>query len=131
MSNLTLYHSTTHFYLPSIKKFGLGGINPNFSLGILDFLRNLYTNSETYLADNTAYKKVSYSTHGMANQIIKGKFNFIHNKTYLTINESTAIRYSNNEYSSELLSRCILLYKLLQPEKIIGMDMYKYLALLH
>jgi len=113
MNNLILYHSTTDFYLSSIRKYGLGGINPNYSLGILDFLKNLYTISETYLSNNHEYQKLRFSTYGMVNQIVKGSFNFKHNKTYLAINESTAIRYSSNEYGSELLTRCMFLYKLL------------------
>lgn len=113
MNNLTLYHSTTDFYLSSIREYGLGKINPNVSNGILDFLKDLYSLSEKYLTKNSDYQKIQFTTDGMANQSIKGFFNFKHDKTYLTINEATAIRYSLNKYGSELLSRSIILYKML------------------
>lgn len=112
MNELILYHSTTGLYLPSIKKLGLGGINPNYSLGILDFLKNLYVLSEQYLLEDEDYRAIRYSTRCMADQIITNHFNFKHDKIYLSINESTAIRYSSsNKYGSELLTRSIFLYK--------------------
>jgi len=113
MNNLTLYHSTSEFFLKSIETSGLGAINPNNSYGILNFLNNLFELSEKHLINNKKYLNIQFSTQGMAKQINKGGFNFKHSKTYLTMNKDTAIRYSLYEYGSELLSRSIVLYKLL------------------
>lgn len=112
-NNLTLYHSTTDFYLDSIKQYGLGGVNPNKAKGILFFLQELYKLSEKYLINKKEYQEVRFTTDGMARQCLKGVFNFKHDKVYLSMMESTAIRYSLNKYGSELLSRSILLYDLL------------------
>lgn len=113
-NNYTLFHATTDFYLDSIIAFGLGGLNPNTSFGVLDFLRDLYSLCEQLAINDTVYRKIQFSTEGMVSQSIKGAFNFRHDKTYLTINESTAIRYSLNKYGSELLTRCIVLYEILK-----------------
>lgn len=113
MNNLTLYHTTTEFYLPSIKKEGLGKISPNETLGILSFLREVFKLSKIHLNDDSHFNEIVFTTEGMVNQSRIGDFNFKHSKTYLSISEQ-AIRYSLNKYGSELLSRSIMLYEMLK-----------------
>ena len=114
MKPLTLYHSTTELYLPSILKEGLGKINPNEKFGILEFLRHLYSLCMLYLKDYYHFKEIEFATTGMVNQTRKNGFNFIHNKTYLSFLEEIAIRYSLNRCGSELLSRALILYEMLK-----------------
>lgn len=49
------YHGTSSLFLRSIKKNGLGGINPNIDYKLLELLRFLYELSESKLQDNNDY----------------------------------------------------------------------------
>lgn len=45
------YHGTSSIYLRSIKKYGLGGINPNIDYKLFELLRFMYELSELHLLD--------------------------------------------------------------------------------
>ena len=121
------YHGTSSFFLRSINKYGLGGINPNEEWKLFDLLKYLYELSELKLQNNKKYLEIRDTTRAMAFQkplLIKkgvnaGTHNFNHKNIYLSYGILRAIVYAiNNEYGSEILTRIIALYRLLINEKI-------------
>ena len=113
MNKLTLFHTTTDFYLPSIMSSGLGGTNPNKVFGIYNFLVSITPLCEKYLQNNKRYKNIKFSNDQMVSQSSVGTMSFRHDKICLATETSTAIRYCVNKYGSELLTRIILLNDLL------------------
>ena len=113
MNNLTLFHTTTDFYLPLISKSGLGGINPNKEFGIYDYLISITPLCDKYLLNDKRYLNIQFSNNRMVKQTLHGNMSFRHDKICLATNASTAIRYCANKYVSELLTRVILLSDLL------------------
>lgn len=118
-------HGTSSLFLESIKRYGLGGINPNFDYKLLELLCFLYEISELYLQHNKEYLEVRATTKAMVFQepllIEEGKFkgfhSFEHKNIYLSFGEYRAVTYSLcSEYGSEILTRIIYLYRLLKQE---------------
>lgn len=122
------YHGTSTIFLNSIKKYGLGTINPNIDLKNLEVLIYLKNVAERKLIKNFEYLKIRDTTIAMANQSklaykdINGNIevlNFKHDGIYVSLSEITAARYSSiNKYGSEILERIMLIYKLLLKNKI-------------
>jgi len=117
------YHGTSTFYLDLIRQKGLGTINPNFEYKFLELLCFLFLLAEYTLTDNKEYLKVRDTTKAMAFQepLIreisgrKVKFNFRHKNIYVSYGETRAVIYAiNTEFGSEILSRAILIYRLLK-----------------
>lgn len=106
---MKLYHSTSEIFVDQIKLYGLGGRNPHEekqTLGLVKYLFNYLNNG--YPEDN-GLQKVGYSTEKMINQELHS-MNFQHGQTYCSIDINTALRYSLNEFGSEILSRAGFLY---------------------
>lgn len=119
------YHGTSSLFLRSIKKNGLGGINPNIDYKLLELLRFLYELSELHLQDNNDYLIVRKTTKAMVFQeslLIeegkhKGFHNFRHKNIYLSFGNIRAVTYATSaEYGSEILTRIIDLYRLLKQK---------------
>lgn len=113
MNNLTLFHTTTDFYLPLISKLGLGGINPNKMFGIYDYLISITPLCEKYLLNDRRYLNIQISNDRMVRQTSNRNMSFRHDKICLATDASTAIRYCTNKFGSELLTRVIFLSDLL------------------
>jgi hypothetical protein len=125
MSQFTYYHGTSTIFAYSIREYGLGTINPNIKYRNLDLLRHLYNLAEQYLLDEKDYLKLRITTTAMASQctqnVIIDSFgnsqiqNYRHTNMYVSLHIFRAVVYaSNNIYGSEILERCITLYKLLK-----------------
>lgn len=119
------YHGTSSLFLRSIKKNGLGGINPNVDYKLLELLRFLYELSESHLQDNNDYLIFRKTTKAMVFQeslLIedgkhKGLHNFKHKNIYLSFGVFRAVTYATGaEYGSEILTRIIDLYRLLKQK---------------
>lgn len=117
------YHGTSSIYLRSIKKYGLGGINPNIDYKLFELLRFMYELSELHLLDCEDYLLIRNTTKAMVFQETleikdgkdKGIHNFRHKNIYLSYGEYRAVTYATStEYGSEILTRIIDLYRLLK-----------------
>lgn len=123
--NFKYYHGTSTIFLDSIRKTGLGTINPNFDNKNLEILQFLYHQSEKHLVNNPEYKKLRETSKAMAHQ---GSYkfwveeldkeislNYSHKNIYVSLSKIRAVIYaSTNNYGSEILERCLTLYQLLQ-----------------
>lgn len=88
------YHGTSSIFIESIRKNGLGGINPNFEYRNLDLLRFLYVESEKYLMLDSKYLEMRSEVMAMVNQtslvyntelgLYKGNYNHEHIYVSLT-----------------------------------------------
>jgi hypothetical protein len=119
------YHGTSTFFLDSIREKGLGTINPNFEFKFLELLLFLFLLAENILIGDNEYLKVRNTTKAMAFQepFIREKdgrkkiFNFRHKNIYVSYGEARAVIYAvNTEFGSEILSRLILIYRLLKDK---------------
>jgi len=120
--NDKFYHGTSSYFLDSIREKGLGTINPNFEFKFLDLLHFLFSLAETNLLSDKEYLKVRSSTKAMVFQEplilevsgTKQIFNFRHKNIYASYGETRAVVYAvNTEFGSEILSRVVLIYRLL------------------
>lgn len=120
------YHGTSSLFLSSIVRYGLGGINPNIELKLLELLKFLYELSNDELSNDEDYIVIRDSTKAMAFQeslsILEGKYkgsyNYNHNNIYLSFGIFRAMIYAvNSEYGSEILTRIIVLYRLLRKKR--------------
>ncbi len=122
------FHGTSDIFLDSIRKYGLGKINPNIDYKNLDVLIYLNNLAKKYLQHNEEYKKHKDTSNAIANQtelkIIDslGKeylHNYRHDCIYVAISRARAAIYaSSNKYGSEILERIIFLFNLLKRENI-------------
>lgn len=121
------FHGTSSLFVDSIKKHGLGGVNPNFKLGYLKSLKCLFEIAEKTLLDKEEFRKIYDTTRAMSLQAklkikIDGKdeiLNFLHDKIYIALSQERAISYATiNKYGSEILSTSIKLVELLDKYKI-------------
>ena len=122
------YHGTSTIFLDSIREMGLGAINPNIDYKNLDVLNYLFELAEVYLLTNNEYLKIRDTTTAIAKQTFlkvideKGNeflHNYVHDGIYVALSRARAAIYaSSNKYGSEILERCIVLYKLLTDNKI-------------
>lgn len=120
------YHGTSTIFLDSIRKTGLGGINPNLDFKNLEVLRFLYKQAENHLLDNSDYLKIRATTQAMSQQGIvdliqqngeKQRCYFRHDRIYIALSIMRAIVYAcQNEYGSEIVGRCVFLYNLLKAK---------------
>jgi hypothetical protein len=121
------FHGTSSLFVDSIKKHGLGGVNPNFKFGHLKSLKSLFELAEKTLLDKEEFRKIYDTTRAMSLQAklktkIDGKdeiLNFLHNRIYIALSQERAISYATlNKYGSEILSTSIKLVELLDKYKI-------------
>jgi hypothetical protein len=118
------YHGTSSIFLESIRKNGLGKINPNLDLNLLDVLKYLRTIAEKNISKSEDYLKLQETTFAMCNQVFLKKenengefktFNFRHTNIHVSLSKERAITHiAINKYGSEILGRCIDIYKLLK-----------------
>jgi hypothetical protein len=146
LTHFKFYHGTSTIFLSSIQKHGLGTINPNLHYKNLDVLRYLYKEAEKYLQEELAYQRIRTTTYAMANQTFfetvinesgdKHTVHFRHDNIYVALSQIRAIIYAlSNKYGSEILDRCITLYKLLNkhindfsiPEEINAFKIETYI----
>ena len=69
---LTFYHTTSAFYLKSIKNNGLGSINPNINFNLLPFLKEMVEIAEAKIPENIQFNRLSFTTKKMLNLDEKG-----------------------------------------------------------
>ncbi|PIQ49769.1 MAG: hypothetical protein COW03_03355 [Cytophagales bacterium CG12_big_fil_rev_8_21_14_0_65_40_12] len=126
--NFKYFHGTSTIFLDSIKKHGLGTINPNIELRNLDVLKFLFELCETHIPHNLKHQELKDSSWAMVHQgiheLVDEKGNSLnlyyrHDGIYVSLSRIRAATYSVlNKYGSEILERCIQLYELLQNEGI-------------
>lgn len=125
---LEFYHCTSDIFLDSIKKHGLGKINPNFDLNLLKLLRYLHQFSNENLPDNKALENLKFTTLLMINQEILHVdkkiynvdiLNFKHDGLFVSLGHLAAIIHLHcNKYGSEILTRIIAIIKILLENNI-------------
>ncbi len=121
------YHGTSTLFLDSIRKKGLGGINPNTEFKNLEVLKFLAGICEKNIANTSDYKVFREATLAMVNQVssdmdYEGKtyrVNFSHEGIYVSMSKVRAARYAAmNKYGSEILERIIILHNILKKYSI-------------
>ncbi len=124
MKRFKFYHGTSTIFLDNIKRTGFGSVIPSIEYKLLDVLRYLYFKAERTLICSKEYNDIRMTTEAMVQQIstkvVDDKaLNFCHDTTYLSISPARAANHVYpNVYGSEILQRCINLYKLLAVNKI-------------
>jgi hypothetical protein len=122
------FHGTSTIFLDSIKKHGLGTINPNIELRNLDLLKFLFNLCEIHIPHNSRHQELRNTSLAMVNQGIAKvmdefgntmNLHYRHDGIYVSLSRIRAATYSVlNKYGSEILERCIQLYQLLQNEGV-------------
>lgn len=117
------FHGTSTIFLDSIRKYGLGSINPNIDYKNLDVLQFLFYQCELHLLNNPNYLQLRDTSSLMVNQSaseVVNKFgqkqilNYKHDGIYVGLSRERAAIYAVlNKYGSEILERCIDLYQIL------------------
>ena len=115
---LTFYHTTSAFYLKSIKDNGLGSINPNINFNLLPFLKEMLDIAETKIPENIQVNKLSFTTKKMLNLNEKSTSLLNNSRVHLYPSLDLAIKHSKNKYGSQVLSRCIDFYTLLKENNL-------------
>lgn len=125
---LEFYHCTSDVFLESIKKYGLGKVNPSYDLNLLELLEYVYKIANEKLPNNETLKNLEFSTQLMINQEIKkvdkeiykvDTLNFKHDGLFLSLGHLAAISHSYyHKYGSEILSRIIQIIKLLDNNSV-------------
>jgi hypothetical protein len=125
---LEFYHCTSDIFLDSIKKNGLGKINPNFDLNLLELLSYVYRVANENLPNNESLKSLDFTTQLMINQEIRKVdkeiynvdiLNFKHDGLFLSLGDLAAITHSHyNKYGSEILNRIMQIIKVLDDNGI-------------
>ena len=120
MQKFEYYHGTSTVFLDSIKRTGLGGINPNIKYKTLDLLKFLAIETKKNIPDNLYYKNNHVSINAMANQqtVIlqtpngkKQHFHYRHDNIFIALSLQRAVVYATiNKFGSEILQTCINLY---------------------
>jgi len=117
------YHGTSDIFLESIRKHGLGGINPNFDFKNLEVLKFLYEKAEKVLPGTPRYDRWRKSIQAMVFQTDLEihhdngkieKFNYRHDGMYISLSRQRAVIYASlNKFGSEVLEACIVMITLL------------------
>lgn len=125
--SLIYYHCTSDIFLKSILKNGLGKINPNFDLKLLELLGFLFEIAKNKMNDEN-FESLAFSTELMINQEIKyvdkevygvEVLNFKHDGVFLTLGDRAAITHSHHtKYGSEILTRVMLILNQLREKGI-------------
>lgn len=122
------FHGTSTIFLDSIRKHGLGAVNPNIEFKNLEVLKFLFATCEHHIPNNSKHQHLRDTTKAMVHQGIhklvdeKGKklYNYYrHDGIFVSLSKIRAAIYSvTNKYGSEILERCILHYEILIEEKV-------------
>lgn len=115
---LTFYHTTSAFYLKSIKNNGLGSINPNINFNLLPFLKEMVEIAESKIPENIQFNTLSFTTKKMLNLDKKHTSILNNNKTHLYPSLDRAIKHCKHKYGSQVLSRCVEFYTLLKENNL-------------
>jgi hypothetical protein len=120
---MKFYHGTSNIFVDSILRKGLGGINPNYEFKHLALLEFFYSIAELQLLKDSEYLKIRTTTKAMVFQLSFSNTNergetdilhYKHNRIHVSLSKIRAITYACiNQYGSEILQRCITIYKLL------------------
>ena len=122
------FHGTSTIFLDSIKKHGLGAVNPNIELKNLDVLKFLFNLCESNIPHNSRHLELRDTSlamvHQGTNKLIDEfgntmNLHYRHDGIYVSLSRIRAATYSIlNKYGSEILERCIQLYELLRNEGV-------------
>lgn len=120
------FHGTSTIFLDSIRQYGLGYINPNIDMKNLEVLKYLFDLSEEHLSDNSEYLDLRITTIAMVDDEVSelwdergNKLYYRHDGIFVSISRQRAAIYATlNRYGSEVLERCIQLYKILLKSKV-------------
>lgn len=128
MTNFKYYHGTSTIFLDSIKKHGLGTINPNFDFKNLEVLKYLHTIAEVHLIGISEYERWRKSIHASVRQTnlelhyndgTIHKFNYKHDGIYISLSRVRAAIYAClNKFGSEILEACLTLIELFNIHNI-------------
>ncbi len=122
------YHGTRAMFLESIRKHGLGGVNPNIDFKNLDVLKYLAQVAEQNLRSVPYYEKIRDTTLAMAGQTkmeLKDEngeamlLNYKHDVMYVAHSRMRAAIYAClNKYGSEIIEKCLILIDLFKQQGV-------------
>lgn len=115
---MIFYHTTTEFYINSIKNNGLGSVNPNINFNLLPFLKKMNEIAREHLPENEHYLMLDFTTKKILNQNEDYISILNQTKTQLYPSIELALNHSKHKYGSQMLSRCIEFYELLKENRI-------------
>lgn len=129
MIEFNLYHVTNGIFVNSIKKYGLGGIDPLKKFNLWSLLEELYSKSEKEIPNHPIIESYKEITNLMINQQnfkvknpLNGKLekhNFSHGELYLNANEQRAALFAKYHiHGSEILNRILTYLSVFEMEKI-------------
>jgi hypothetical protein len=106
-----LYHGTSSIWRSSIEKYGLGGRDIVKELRAIECLKAEILHLKCLPDDQRPDEWDIKSYEELASQGVVGRANFRHGEgVYLTPSRQTARNYSRNQFGSEVISTCYLLY---------------------
>lgn len=115
---MIFYHTTTEFYIDSIKNNGLGSINPNINFNLLPFLKEMNEIAKEHLAQNEHYLMLNFTTKKIINQNEDKNSILNQTKTQFYPSIELALNHSKHKYGSQVLSRCVQFYELLKENNL-------------
>ncbi|MET4138127.1 hypothetical protein [Pedobacter sp. UYP1] len=112
------WHGTSTIFLESIRKTGLGAINPSRDWKLLELLAFLYNEIITLKINNEVFEihRVSIAAAISQSTLDYGdiKLNFQHDGVYISASSIRAATYAcENHVGSELLQKCMVLLSIL------------------
>ena len=133
----SFWHATSTIFVESIRKTGLGAINPATDLKLLDLLGFLYAEIGKFGIEHPVLninRKAIEATLEQGNMDFNGlKLNFRHEGAYVAASPIRAAIYASlNKVGSEVLEKCMILLSILIeqrkapiiPENIDLFDIY-------
>jgi hypothetical protein len=120
-----LYHATSSIFEDSIKRFGLGGINPIKELKVIELISELKTLAERFVIHTNDWKQLEGTTSKIEQQSVNVGLNFQHGEVYLTSSIYVARGYSKNKYGSEAITEAFKILDILEANvKPICRELY-------
>lgn len=118
MEQFKFYHGTSTIFLDSIRKTGLGAINPNLdlkNLEVLTFLYKLVKLKNVQDPELLIWDDSIRATIAQTDLIVNGQpLNYRHDGIYVALSKHRAAMYGClNKYGSEVLEKCIVLLEIL------------------
>lgn len=120
---IPLFHGTSTLFEESIRRYGLGGVNPIKHYSVREFVCEAYKICDEVYSGDEKWEAFKFSPRLLIDQeSFNDHVNFQHGDTYLTPSRQSAVSYAlTNKFGSELLSmgaRLVDLIKGRRPELI-------------
>lgn len=107
---LHLYHGTSSYFWPSIKRYGLGGANIVERWRLVPMLKealSVLTSIQDKDIENEMDIRLPILNSIVEQRVSGGGFNFRHGGVYLTCSPARAVLYATRGFGSELLGQVV------------------------